>query len=384
MDKPKKVMVIRSSKERGLHTVLIVAISMLILLAAVSMTSYSMSMPKSDSADYTEFYTLLDSCQEENSNINEKYNSLISDYNKLIINHSKSLEDYENLEYILNDLQSNYELILLNLTNLQNDYNTLQNSFNNCSNEPLNDELNDELSVLKTLRTPTLLAKYYRDFRSNLTKIGYSQSIDKNWWISSSYIEEGLEYSAKLASHDAGNFYWPFLDIESEYYDSTGEYSHQSSNSIMNEFLSFAKIDGNDTSTEKVDKIMNHISHYIHYENKTMNAIWFPVESLSFMRADQINMAILYSAIFEMVEIKSAIGFFGNSTGAFHMIVLIQLDDLEGYEYMFYDDLVNLGLSPGRWIIIDPLFDSLSEQELNLAWLDQWHIGFVAELPIRV
>jgi hypothetical protein len=383
MDKPKKVMVIRSSKERGLHTVLIVAISMLILLAAVSMTSYSMSIPKSDS-DYTGFYTLLDSCQEEYSNINEKYNSLISNYDKLIINHSKSLEDYTNLEYILNDLQSNYELILLNLTNLQNDYNTLQNSINNCSNEPINDELNDELSVLKTLRTPTLLAKYYRDFRSNLTKIGYSQSIDKNWWISSSYIEDGLEYSTKLASHDAGNFYWPFLEDESEYYDSTGEYSHQSSNRVMNEFLSFAKIDGNDTSTEKVDKIMNHISHYIYYENKTMNALWFPVESLSFMSADQINMAILYSAIFEMVEIESAIGFFGNSTGAFHIIVLIQLDDLDGYEYMFYDDLVNLGLSPGRWIIIDPLFESLSEQELNLAWLDQWHIGSVAELPIRV
>lgn len=58
-------------------------------------------------------------------------------------------------------------------------------------------------------------------------------------------------------------------------------------------------------------------------------------------------------------------------------MVLIHEYFLDGYGCYHYDELTDLGLSPGRWIMIEP--QSLIEEQQDPTYFEQWILKASAE-----
>jgi hypothetical protein len=126
---------------------------------------------------------------------------------------------------------------------------------------------------------------------------------------------------------------------------------------------------------------MKFTNSLVHYEHKLIDHMWFPTETLTFRSGDCTSFSILESSLFEMVGIKSAVGFFRNSQGEGHAMILVHLDSLGGYRYYYYPDLTSYGLSTGQWIIIEPQYYSLSQQQSKQdQWIPQWRLVAAAEV----
>ncbi len=86
---------------------------------------------------------------------------------------------------------------------------------------------------------------------------------------------------------------------------------------------------------------------------------------------------ILTSALFEGVGIDSAVAFFKDNKGGYHLMTLVHLESIDTAYYSF-DDLTGKGLSEGRWIIIEPQrrIDYQGDEE----WFGQWDLMAAAEV----
>jgi transglutaminase-like putative cysteine protease len=103
-----------------------------------------------------------------------------------------------------------------------------------------------------------------------------------------------------------------------------------------------------------------------------------PWETLAHRSGDCEDFSILTSALFELAGIDSAFGAFTNDYNENHAMVLIHLNDLGPYDYYSYDDLTSLGLSSGRWIIIEP--QTTLDYQSDASWMDQWTILVAADV----
>ncbi|MEM4140028.1 MAG: hypothetical protein QXG36_02890 [Nitrososphaeria archaeon] len=300
--------------------------------------------------------------QDNYTNLNIRYDRLKSDHEQLII-------QYNALQLEFDGLATNYKKLELSYANLSAQYTIVQH----------------ELSIWKQLQIGTTLETYYDSVRANVLAIGGYPLGEERWWLFPEYYEISVKLAAEMAAHDAGNIYWPKLECESKYYEYTGEYSSQTARRILAEAIHFAGIKTSDDPVTKINKIMNFTNLLIHYEYRLVDHMWFPTETLAFRSGDCTSFSILEAALFEMVGIKSAIGFFKNSEGEGHAMILVRLDDLEGYQYYYYPDLTSLGLSKGKWIIIEPQYNSLYEQQLKQDnWIPQWKLIVAAEVPYGV
>jgi hypothetical protein len=143
-----------------------------------------------------------------------------------------------------------------------------------------------------------------------------------------------------------------------------------------------ANLTAGDSDIVKVDKIMRLIDSSVTYEHRSSTEILFPTEVLTFGSGDCTGFSCLVACLFEEVGIKSAIGFFTNSTyPEGHAMVLVHLDDLGFYAYSYYSDLTGKGLSSGKWIIIEPKDGSLSAYSHNLNWVNLWSLSTADEVP---
>ena len=169
------------------------------------------------------------------------------------------------------------------------------------------------------------------------------------------------------------------MDNAPHYY--AGEYSYETSSRIMDEAMSMVNVSVSDSSTVKIDKVLAFIYQNVFYENRLLDHMWFPCETLTFRSGDCTAFSILAASMFEDAGIKSAVGFFSNSSLGGHAMVLVRLDDLGLYDYWYYGDLTSYGLASGKWIIIEPQFGSISEQAANLNWIGYWDLDACAEVP---
>ncbi len=186
----------------------------------------------------------------------------------------------------------------------------------------------------------------------------------------------GVMFAARLAYHDLGNPCWP--RIEEEFYEALGVHSYQAAWRRLKKTLSMIGIEGDMDAVEKVRHILDFLYEHIVYQGEVDEVIRAPIETLSLGSGDCDDYSTLAAALLEAVGVDSAVAIFRDAEDNYHYMVLIHLSDLGGYNYTYYDDLTAYGLSPGRWIIIEPQYRI--EHQGYLKWFNRWTLQAAAEV----
>ena len=273
---------------------------------------------------------------DEHSELEGQYNSLTDSYNGL-------QTEYNNLESNYNTLSNDYDSLHDSYGNLENDYNILNSEYNNLNDDY--NELNSEYAVEKTMHIGHLLSDYYDVVREKHAPSG--------WWIFNPSPQEYVDFAGDLARHGLGRIYW--ADIENDFYqnsyDSYGKYIHSytEAKNDLNAVYNLIGISSSDTSTIRIKKILGFVNENIHYEHDMYGSFSAPMETIGSKSGDCEDYSILVGALFEMAGIQTAIALSDN-----HGFLLVKLNNLGGYGYSSYNDLTSIGLSSGKWIIIEP------------------------------
>lgn len=238
-----------------------------------------------------------------------------------------------------------------------------------------------QYAVWLSLNVGTALENYYDYVRSNTYSSGLGLVDEGEWREFPNYYDLSVTFAAELASHDIGNCWWPALEAASGYYNRTGEYSYQTSSRIMDLAMIASGICPSDSALAKVEKVLSFTNTFVHYEDRILDHMWFPCETLTFRSGDCTGFSILAAALLERAGIKAAIAFFANSTIGHHAMVLVNLDNLGPFGYWYYEDLTAYGLDSGKWVIIEPQCPSLSVQQSTLDWIGYWDLAACAEVP---
>jgi TolA-binding protein len=296
------------------------------------------------------------------SNLNGQISQKDSQISSLNDQISQKESTIASLNSQISDLQFQKNNLIFQITNITTQIANLQNQLS--------------LSIGTTLET------YYQYVRLNCVTWGLEPVDEAQWWNYLNYKNFSVTFAADLAAHDIGQAYWATLETDSGYYDTVGEYSYQTSSRIMQEAMTLANTSSSDSNVVKIDKVLTFINSVVHYENRLLDHMWFPCETLTFHSGDCTGFSILAASMFEEAGIKSAIGFFSNSTiGEGHAMVLVHLDNLGSHSYRYYSDLTGYNLTGGKWIIIEPQCTSLAVQDANLNWIGYWTLEACAEVP---
>jgi len=249
------------------------------------------------------------------------------------------------------------------LRTLQITHNTLLNNY---------DALKRAYSLECELRIGNSLESYYDSLREGLGPTG-----TRYWWAypEKSTWQVEVEFAANLAQHDLWRIYWPSL--ETDYENLTGENSYETAWNKLTAIISYTGISKYDKPKEVISKVLVFLHENIHYESEVNDIFLAPVETLGYKSGDCDDYSILAVALLEYCEVDTAIGFFKNDRNEYHAMVLVHLDDLEGYRYWCYEDLTGLGLSAGRWIVIEPQ-TTLDNQ--GGEWVGEWNLLVAKEL----
>jgi len=321
-------------------------------------------------SNYNDLYAKHEELKKEFVFLQTRYNELNVSFHVLNASHFKLQNQYSELQVQYEDLnkrylslETNYRDLVLEHKSLQSNYDSLKESYSN---------LQRDFEVEKALHIGNSLESYYDYLRQELGPTGA-----KWWWLNpdKSYWQTEVNFAANLAMHDLRRIYWP--SIEKDYYEDVGEYSYDTARKKIDGILALIEIKTYDAPTDKIRKILDFIHQYIQYETEVNDVFLAPVETLGFRSGDCDDFSILAAALFEAVGIDSAIGFFTNKDNEYHAMVLVDLEDLAGYRYWFYNDLTKLGLKEGRWIIIEPQA-TISDQGDD--WISQWNIFVAAPL----
>ncbi|MEM2904957.1 MAG: transglutaminase-like domain-containing protein [Candidatus Bathyarchaeia archaeon] len=237
----------------------------------------------------------------------------------------------------------------------------------------------NSLAASQLLYIGTALETYYDYVRANCYTFGLETIGEEKWSNYPNYYNISVSFAANLASHDIGNLWWPTLETGCDYYNYTGEYSYETSSRIMQGAMTLAGVYSSDSDVTKTEKILAFIHSVVHYEHRMLDHMWFPCETLAFRSGDCTSFSILAAAMLEAAGIKAAVAFFTNSTLGGHAMVLVHLDNLGAYGYWYYGNLTGYGLTSGRWILIEPQYASLSQQDD--AWISYWSLKACAEVP---
>ena len=286
----------------------------------------------------------------------ERYDDLQNSHYSLQNSHYSLQSSYDSLAAFNQDLSQETQ-------ELETDYASLSDNF---------DSLKLEYDVECFLRIGNSLESYYDYLRQELGPTGteyWRQQPDPDYWQTS------VDFAANLALHDLRRIYWP--SIEEDYYDAIGEYSYDTAYTKINELLDIIDITLQDSATTKISKILAFINTYIHYELEVNDVFLAPVETLGFKSGDCDDFSILASALLDEVGVESAIGFFVNDLDQYHAMVLVNLNELEGYGNYYYSDLTHQGLDAGKWIIIEP--QTTIDNQFT-PWVDQWNLITASEI----
>lgn len=271
--------------------------------------------------------------------------------------------DYENLQNRYNSLQSNYGI-------LTNNYNELQDSYNDLSVDYK--ALNQIIKQYNQLPIDHLMGLTYNTIREEC------QPNYHPWFGTYYYDKTSVDYAAVVCAHDLGRRYWP--SVENKYYQITGTYLHNDACNKITKLADIIGVSRYDSNVVKIEKILEFITGFITYQSDLNEEFLFPTETITFRSGDCDDFSILVACLFEYVGIKSAIGFFENTTlDMKHSMVLVKLPDLGNYGYFYYSDLTKFGLSNGKWIIIEPQIVISGQYNRNV--LQKYSLIVASEIP---
>ena len=183
-----------------------------------------------------------------------------------------------------------------------------------------------------------------------------------------------ISFASKLALHDLGFSCFPRM--EEDYYEATGNSSYIMARETLKQIIGGLDISETDTDTQKIAQILEFVNDEVYYKPEPTDFYMAPTETLRIGSGDCDDYSILAAALFEMVGINSALGLFDNAEGEWHMMVLVNIEGLEGYHYSHWHDLTNMGLDKGYWTIIEP------QRRINnqVDGLDIWNIHYAKQI----
>ena len=272
---------------------------------------------------------------------------------------------YSVLEYQNNALQVNYDDLSDDFDDLSHDHDRLRSNYNVLSSSY------DDLDYLYTLNTELTignsLTSYYDYLRYELGPTG-----SRSYW---SYNEESCKFASSLALHDLHRLYW--IEAEENYGVDVGQESYAQAWEVLEKAVEYCEIESTDSDTDKVEKVLAFVTGLVDYELEIDDSLRAPVETLSLKSGDCDDFSILVAALLEAVNVQTGIGFFEGEDSA-HAMVLVHMDELEGYRYWKYDDLSYYDFKPGTWLMIEPQFTI--DRQGDDDWFPQWSIYMAVEL----
>jgi len=261
---------------------------------------------------------------------------------------------YGELDAAYHSLNTSYESLGESYNVLQHQYDVLDLSYI---------DLLETQKMETSLRIGNSLESYFDYLRQ--------EKVPPHW---PSY-QRKADFGANLALHGLGVNCWPSL--ENEYLQAAGRHSYESAKERIDYVTDIMEANAYDSPTEKIRKILDFISDHISYEEEIDEVFLAPAETLAFRSGDCDDFSILAACLLETMNVETAFGIFRNTDDKYHCMVLVHLDELEGYEYWGLSDLTKHGLAEGKWIVIEPQYP-ISRQDLE--WIGQWNL--VAAAPI--
>lgn len=283
----------------------------------------------------------------------------------------KVVEDkYSTLENEYSQLQGTYNSLQTQHDSLTTSYNTLSNQYY---------DLSGKYNALNQVTTQysQLPVDHLMELMNN--KIREECQPNYNPWLGVYYYDKtSVDYAAIVCAHDLGRRYWP--SVENDYYQITGTQLCNDAHNKIIKLIDIIGVSTYDSNAVKIEKILDFTSNHITYQSDLNDEFLFPTETITFRSGDCDDFSILAAALFEEVGIDSAIGFFENTTlNAAHCMVLVHLPDLGSYGYWYYSDLTNLGLSEGKWIVIEPQLNISAQHNENVT--QKWSLNVASEIP---
>jgi len=320
--------------------------------------------------------------QKENTKGNKKRTITLTIIILLLIVSMIGVFAFEENKNIL--LQNDYNTLQSDYDNQQSKYNSLQSNYNSLSTRynDVSDKYNDLSSDYNALNQLTtqynqLPIDHLMELMNN--KIREECQPNYNPWFGAYYYDKtSVDYAAIVCAHDLGRRYWS--SVENNYEQITGTRLYNDAYNKIIKFVNIIGVSTYDSNVVKIEKILDYINSYITYQSDLNDEFLFPTETITFRSGDCDDFSILVASLFEYFNIQSAIGFFENTTlNMKHSMVLVHLSDLGNYGYSYYNDLRNIGLSEGKWIIIEPQI-ALSEQYAQNS-LNKWSLIVASEIP---
>jgi len=344
---------------------------LLIILIIVQLIFSPLSLPNSSDDDDSE--SVQTYSDEDYYELQNEKAQLQADYNSLIQNYNTLMNDYLQIENESNKFQSEYQGLneihngtKLNLSNLQFQYSLLEEDYQN--------DL-EAYQFHNAINTGHFMESCYGDIRDT-----YEEEWGGLWWNLVGDDEDVIEFAANLAEHDLGRLFW--TDANDRYSSETGENMNEVAHSKLSLVPDYIGLEGYDSPAIKIEKILDFINDWVHYEHDLNDEFLSPIETLTFQSGDCDDYSILASAIFEEVGIESGIVFLTNDNGDGHAMCLVHLEDLGSYGHYFYDDLTNEGMQEGKWILIEP--QALIDNQDNEAWMEQWNGNYFIEIDVHL
>lgn len=302
-------------------------------------------------------------------NIKAEHENTISQLEVRVDNLESDLEslesDKQGLQSTLLERNAEIDQLRIDIEDLEEYANSLVEHSQNLEEDYEN--LQKDYEVEENLHIGNGLTSFY-----DIVRKQYGLAGDKNPWTTE---KDKCRFGASLAHHDLGHSTWPTQ--ESTFYKDVGNHSYAMAYWKLQYIINQCGVMEDDTSTQKIAKILDFVNDHLTYSLEATDVLRAPVETLSVGSGDCDDYVILTSALFEGVGIDSAVAFFKDNAGGYHLMTLVHLQSIDAVYYSF-DDLTAEGLSAGRWIIIEPQrgIDYQGEEE----WFSQWSLMAAAEV----
>ncbi|MBN1677132.1 MAG: zinc ribbon domain-containing protein [Candidatus Thermoplasmatota archaeon] len=267
---------------------------------------------------------------------------------------------YYDLSQDYDGIQNDYNSLLEDYSAMQEDYNAMRDDYG---------LLEYYLTVYETFRLDSTAADFYECVREA------SGILTGESWVLEATTQERVGFAADLSMHDQGKPFWPLQ--EDLYYNYYGTHSYDDAKTRLEFLLTMAGVAPGDSHVTKIGKILECVCSFVDYSMDMTERFYSPWEILAYRSGDCEDFSILASALFELAGIESAIGFFTDNYDSYHAMVLVNLYDLGPHEFYWYDDLSDLGLSSGPWIMIEP--QTTLDYQADASWMEQWDILAAAE-----
>lgn len=299
---------------------------------------------------------------QENLVLQREIQGLNQNLNRLTAELSNSEEAVETIQTQLDRSEREIDTLTQDKQQWISKYNQIQTQYSDLEYDY---ETVHEFSTLMTdLTVGNSLNSYYDALRMDFGPKGTLRSYRD-------YDEVACKFAACLTLHDLHELYW--VDAEEAYGEDVGQTSYEQAWVILDTAVDHSGVNSWDSEEVKVEKILDFIYMYISYESEIDDSQMSPAETLSMRSGDCDDFTVLAAAMFEAVDIESAIAYFDGPDGG-HAMTLVHLDDLGEYGYWSYSDLTNYELMEGKWIMIEPQSpieyqndDSLSDYEIYMA-----------------